>query len=388
MKEIHTDNNENYNPKYNDIRFENNESNISDYIMMMELRDLKEATISVRLYSLVPFFKYLNNKDANEVIKKDIESYILFMRKSKKKKTTQNKDLLNLRAFFQWLKPDNDFFNNIKIKNMKPDTSEKAYVTIDDVKKMLQFCTNQRDRVLLLLMWESGARLGELLSINIKDVKPRKHGVTVTVTGKTGTRDILIIDSVPDIQQWLNIYNPPSKDAPLFPILDGPDRLKVRGAEKVIKKLANKAEIETRIWCHGLRHGRLSELSKSGMSEMMLRHYAGWQSDSDMPSRYLHVEQEDVFNKLLKIKGIKTEEIEQEPVNQLSIRKCPRCQTENAFDAKYCKNCSMILDQITAMNLEKDKIDIDMAVMQAIAMNPAILNEITERISKLQNNKE
>lgn len=81
----------------------------------------------------MPFFKYLKNKDANEVIKKDIENYILFMRKSKKKKTTQNKDLLNLRAFFQWLKPDNDFFNHIKIKNLKPDTSEKAYVTIDDL---------------------------------------------------------------------------------------------------------------------------------------------------------------------------------------------------------------------------------------------------------------
>jgi integrase/recombinase XerD len=372
-----------------DPHFENNEVHISNYKRMLLLCDLKDSTIDTRIYSLVPFFNYLNNKNAKDVTRTDIEGYILSMRKSKKKKITQKKDIINTRAFFKWLKPENDFFDNIKIKREKPDNSKKEYVNAGDVKAMLPHCINQRDRVLLLLMWESGARLGELLSINVRDVKPQKYGVTVTVTGKTGKRDILIIDAVPDIQNWLNIYNPPSKDEPLFPVIgrSGKGRIKERGAQNVITQLAKKAGLKKRIYCHSFRHGRLTELSKLGLSEMMLRHYAGWTADSDMPATYLHTTQEDIFNRLLKIKGIVTEEESQETVNALSARKCPRCQTENAFDAKYCKNCSMILDHVTAMNLEKDKVDIDLAVMQAISMNPNVLNELKKRIEALQNNK-
>lgn len=44
------------------------------------------------------------------------------------------------------------------------------------------------------------ARLGELLAVDLEDLKPQRHGIVITVSGKTGTRDILIIDSVPDVQ--------------------------------------------------------------------------------------------------------------------------------------------------------------------------------------------
>ncbi|HZY24304.1 MAG TPA: tyrosine-type recombinase/integrase, partial [Bacteroidales bacterium] len=308
----------------------NNENVIEDYVTVLELLDLKETSIVTRVQSLVPFFNYLESKKAEDVTKSDIEKYITHMRRSKKKKVTQNRDIINIRAFFNWRKPENDYFNNIKIKREKPDNSKKEFVDASDVLKMLPHCTNQRDRVLLMLMWESGARLGELLSINIEDVKPHKHGITVTVTGKTGKRDILIIDSVPDIQQWLNIYKA-DKEAPLFPIMSrrGKGRLGSRGAEYVISNLAGKAGLEKRVYCHSFRHGRLSELSNAGMSEMQLRHYAGWTDESDMPAVYLHTTQDDVFNKLLKIKGVDIEETKQEPVKIMTNKICPRCKAAN-----------------------------------------------------------
>lgn len=367
----------------------NNENTIKDYKTYLELRDLKSATIDIKCFVLIPFFRYLNYKKAEDMTKKDIEEYFIYLKRSKKKKTTQMRDFITIRAFFKWLKPGNNFFENIKIKKEKPDTSKKEYANVDDVKAMLPYCINQRDRVLLLLMWESGSRLGELLSLNVCDVKPQKYGVTVTVTGKTGKRDILIIDSVPDIQQWLNIYQPSSPDAPLFPILGRhrKGRLQIRGAQSVIKKLAKDAGIKKNIHCHSFRHGRLTELSNSGLTEMQLRIFAGWTKESEMPAVYLHTNQDDVFNKLLKIKGIETEETKRETVKVLSTKTCPRCNTSNAFDAKYCKNCSMILDPIMAANMEKDAEDLNMAIMKAISMNPAMFDELNRRIKTLENNK-
>lgn len=337
-----------------DIHIENNEDVINDYVTSLELLDLKDTSILTRVYCLVPFFEYLKYKKAGDVTKADIGKYIISMKRSKKKKVTQNRDIINLRAFFKWLKPDNDFFNGINIKKEKPDNSKKEYVTAADVVAMLPHCTNQRDRVLLLLMWESGCRLGELLSINLGDVKPHKYGLTLTVEGKTGCRDILIIDSIPDVQQWLNMHKA-EKDAPLFPVLSRRgkgERLGSRGAEYVIKALSEKAGLKSRIWCHGLRHGKLSELSNSGMSEMQLRHFAGWSNDSEMPSVYLHVTQDDVFNRLAEIKGIEIEKDSRELLKIMSKKKCPRCGVENAFDSKYCHLCSLILDQKEALEIE------------------------------------
>lgn len=371
-----------------EVSIANNEIIIENYKNFLELGDIKPATIEIKLYVLVPFFRFLNFKKADEITRQDVEAYFIYLKRSKKKKSTQLRDFITIKSFFKWFKPGNDFFTNINVKKAKPDTTDKEYVTVDDVKKMLKYCTSLRDRVLVMLLWESGARLGELLSLNLQDLKPQKYGLTIAVTGKTGRRDILIIDAVPDVQAWLNIYRPESQEAPLFPTLRNKNRLQNRGAQAIIKKLAKQAGIKKRIWCHGFRHGRLTELSNAGLSEMQLRLYAGWTNESEMPAVYLHPTKEDVFNKLLNLKGIKTDEIKKDTIKELSVKKCPRCNTENAFDAKYCKSCSLILDQMTAVDYEKDMVEIDMEIMKAITLDPQVLTILAEKMEKYRQNKE
>lgn len=356
----------------------NNEDVTESYINFLSLQDLTETTISSKTWAIVPFFKFTKYKKVTDITRQDLENYAVHIKRVNKK-STQSKNIRELRDFFKWYKPDNDYFTNIKVRRAKPDHSRKEYVTAQDVTKMLPHCISQRDRAFIFLLWESAARLGEILSLNLGDVKPEKYGVTVTVTGKTGKRDIRVIDCVPDLQLWINMYKG-KPDDPLFPIR-GHKRLAIRGAQTIIIKLQKAAGLtHKRIHAHAFRHGRLSELSNLGMSEMQLRWFAGWSEESDMPATYIHVNESDVVKKLLSIKGIKPEE---EVVCDLPTmpRICPRCKTENPFDSKYCRSCSMILDPVTAANLERDKADMDLAIMKAIAMNPSILNELEKRLS-------
>jgi hypothetical protein len=41
----------------------------------------------------------------------------------------------------------------------------------------------------------------------------------------------------------------------------------------------------------------------------------------------------------------------------------------------------------TATTLEKDMVEVDLTIMQAIALNPDIVKALTEEVNKLQNNK-
>src|SRR5665647_1540253 len=153
--------------------------------------------------------------------------------------------------------------------------------------KITRFWNRVRQRCFIFLLWESAARLGEALALNVGDAKPTKYGVNIRVTGKTGKRDILLIDSVPDVQMWLNMHNGKDQD-PLFPIARREGRLQARGAQTILLRLQQKAGLtKKRIWIHGFRHGRLTELSNQGMTEPQLRIFAGWGNDSAMPSTYI-----------------------------------------------------------------------------------------------------
>jgi len=87
--------------------------------------------------------------------KKDIEDFAVHLKKCGKKKSTQRKNLIEVRDFFEWLNPGNDFFTKIKLRKEKPDTSEKEYVTSTDVAALLPHCMSQRDRDALFFYFGS-----------------------------------------------------------------------------------------------------------------------------------------------------------------------------------------------------------------------------------------
>jgi site-specific recombinase XerC len=65
---------------------------------------------------------------------------------------------------------------------------------------------------LFMLLWDSAARIGEIMKLKVGDVLFDQYGGVIFVNGKTGKRRIRLTASVPDLQQWLNIH--PLKDNP------------------------------------------------------------------------------------------------------------------------------------------------------------------------------
>ena len=326
-----------------------------EYTKTLQLNGLKESTIKTKIWNVYALFKYLDQKDANDVIKDDIEGYILHRRETRKPKTVHN-DIIDIRLFFNWLKPDNDFFTVIKSRSPKNQLPVSELLLQDDVKVLLASCQTQRDRALISVLWDSAARVSEILDLNIGKVQFDKYGATVIVNGKTGMRKLRLINSVPDLQIWLNQH--PERDnhnAPLFVTLrkkgNTYPRLNVRTIQNKLKTIAKDAGIKKNIHPHAFRHGRLTDLVKQGFKEMELRIIAGWGADSSMPATYIHLSGDDVDKKQLQIAGFKDDETEaiQDDIKPVE---CPRCRTKNPHDAKYCSTCSMVLDAETAVQLE------------------------------------
>lgn len=338
-----------------------NESIIAEYKRTLELQQLGRLTINGYLWKIYTALEHLKFKPADKLTQKDIQDYILHRRKNNKQRTV-NGDIIALRKFYDWLKPGNDFFDGVKVKRPKDNLPVEQLVTPDDIKKMLSVCKSQRDRAIIMLLWDSGCRLNEVLSRNINHVQSDEYGATMIVNGKTGMRKVRLIDSLPDVRLWLNqhpLKNNP--DAPLFvterrynhkeeKVMEE-RRVDQRTVQSMLKTVSKLAGLDKNVHPHALRHGRLTFFVKQGFFESELRILAGWTKESNMAATYVHLAGGDVDRKLL-IKNGFLKDNDELMLKTLKPGKCPRCAADNPADAKYCSICGLILDKNVAKEVD------------------------------------
>ena len=68
-----------------------------------------------------------------------------------------------------------------------------------------------------------------------------------------------------------------------------------------------------------------------------------------MPSKYTHLNQDDLDSKMLEIMGVKKPEITEEP-----LRECAFCKISYPVETRFCDSCSRPLDVADAIQMEKE----------------------------------
>jgi integrase len=333
-----------------------NRKHLEKYVHNLELKQLKDRTIKHKLWKIYSLIKYLDCKDLPTVTREELEEFVIHRRKTCSPFTLQG-DILELKLFYRWISPDKekDLFQNIKIKKPRRKLPVSQLITREDIKTLVEACDNQRDRALIMLLWDSGCRISEVLSLNIGHIQFDRYGAVVIVDGKTGRRRLRLIDSVPDLQLWLNIHSfRKDPSAPLFLTRTrygvGRNRLNLRTVQNRFKYLNKKLNMGKPTNPHAIRHGRLTDLAKQGFSEMELRLIAGWEASSTMPEVYVHLSGGDVERKMLEKAGF----VEDTDNKETSLQpiECPRCKNMNPYNALFCSTCSMALTKSAAMTIE------------------------------------
>lgn len=279
------------------------------------------------------------------------------------KESTKRDFRITLRKFYKWLRDTEDFPEEVKwIKSTgrrgKRIELPEDMLSEEDIKKLLNFADNPRDKAFISIIYESGCRIGEMLFLRIKHVKFDKYGAQLLVDGKTGFRRVRIIASVPFLMEWLNKH--PKKEEPESPlwITRNYTQINYAAIRKRLKVIAKKAGIKKRMNPHNFRHSRATYLANH-LTEAQMKEFFGWVQASDMAAIYVHLSGRDVDGALLKVYGLEDKEEKEE--TQLNPKTCPRCQEINQFSNKFCNKCGMILDE----KLRNEKIQQDIGRKQA-----------------------
>lgn len=263
-----------------------------------------------------------------------------------------------------------ELFDIIPFKDLRQRAKKEAnlrdkLVTPAEFNAIMDLANSPRMRALLSITYESGCRKGEIFSLRLKDIQVHDEYWTLSVEGKTGTRTIPIMNSIPQLRAWIQQHPDRENDnSKLF--VTGKDRPMSPGSFNTgLQLLCKKAGIRM-LYPHQLRHTRLTELAEDGLGDTQLRSFAGWTPASAMASRYVHLSGRGHMNAVLETQGIDTgsgSKAQSQPL--IELQRCPNC--DQPIDPKWvqCPACQFILDdkmgiqkhdRITELEAKLDKI--------------------------------
>lgn len=256
----------------------------------------------------------------------------------------------------------------------KPDPADMLHWKAD-VLPMIDGTRNTRDAALVAVAWDSGARSGELRALKVGNVTDHKHGLQVTVDGKTGQRTVTLIPSVPYLQRWLEDH-PASDDsqAPLWSKLNTPEKPSYQQLRKSLREAAERARVTKPVTFTNFRKSSAAHLASSGANQAHIEQHHGWTHGSDVASRYIAVFGEAADNELARIHGVEVDdEDEPDPIAPID---CPRCTRKNPRDESICVWCGQALEPGAVETLEEREREVRTAALQFVADHPDLVDEI------------
>jgi integrase len=183
----------------------------------------------------------------------------------------------------------------VKLPNYGTHKLPEELLSPNDIGALMNFASNAMILALIITLYESGCRVGELLGIRRKHVQMDAMGAVLIVDGKTGMRRVRVIEAAPYLDIWIS-EGSFKQDEPIFPISYAAFR-------KRLQVLAVRAGIDKRIYPHLFRHSRATFLA-SYLTEAQLCAYHGWTVGSSMPRIYVHLRSKDLDSTLMNVPAV------------------------------------------------------------------------------------
>ena len=265
---------------------------------LVEDKKASSNTVSSYLRDLNQFNIYCSNHhlDLNHIRNENICAYLNYLFESGKSNATVARSLASIKGFFRFLTDAGTIkFNPAKaVTSVKAEKKLPQILTGDEVERLLAqpVCINfkgYRDKAMLELLYATGIRVSELISLNVADVNIAGSFIRCESKGRER-----IIPLYPLAVDALNVYiqNVRTKmiadasNPALFVNMNG-ERMSRQGFWKLIKCYQKKANIDKDITPYTLRHSFATHLLENGADLHSIQEMLG---HSDISSTQIYAQ--------------------------------------------------------------------------------------------------
>jgi len=210
-------------------------------------------------------------------------------------------------SFLRWLEQRGDT-EDLRAKVPVPKRLTLEVLSRQEVDKLEAAATTERDKLLIRLLADTGARLGEALSLREDDIieQARREHV-IRIGGKTGQRLAPISAGLyKRLRRFIDHGRPEGYYGErvfvgLHSVKGGQYRTPGRGSiEAMIRDAARRAGIKRRVYPHLLRHSALTHLLRRGVNPLLVAQVAGHSSLEMIRSTYSHLTISDAHRAVMK----------------------------------------------------------------------------------------
>jgi len=209
----------------------------------------------------------------------------------------------SLKTLFEYL-GNSEALESVKkrqITRPKKFLQKDKLITSPELLEMLKVM-NLRNRAFYSVLYDTGARIGEIGCLDVKDVRKVEYGYIITIRhSKTEPREVYVAQFTRPLRKYLEYIEEYSPDEPLWKDTHG-NRVSSAAWRNALKIAATKTGITKKIYPHLFRHTRASELLRDiGLKTEFIKKRLGWALTSKtFEETYLHLDQQDVHDAYLK----------------------------------------------------------------------------------------
>lgn len=217
--------------------------------------------------------------------------------------TTINNYIRNLRAFFNWYSEENGTGNPMKkIHQLENDRKARDYMEDVEVKKLLDsldksYFPESRDFAVILLILDTGMRLGECLSLLTDAVNITERTIQIPAEATKGRKSRTVFFSVKSakmLQRWLRFKDRYIETGYLFPTKATGLPVAIGTFETNFRNYIHRAGIEKDVSPHALRNNFAKRCLMAGMDIYTLSRILGHSSVTVTEKAYLDLTDNDI----------------------------------------------------------------------------------------------
>ncbi len=252
------------------------------------VKNYSKNTIESYIRDITQFYDFVKRLNNLETI--DTDTFYEFVKyletKNRLNKRSINRKISALKLYFKYLVAHN--YININpisdIQHYKIDKKTPTFLNIDEISTLLKEDEHEknlekriRDSAIIELLYSTGLRVSEIVSLNIGDIDFKEN--IIKVKGKGQKERIVIFGNYAKkkIKKYLSIIKKENNfdlNEPLFRNLKG-KRLTPRGVQLIVKERAIKAGITKNVTPHVLRHTFATHLLNQGMDLRLIQQLLG-----------------------------------------------------------------------------------------------------------------
>ena len=278
---------------------------------LIEVKKASSNTLSSYLRDIRQLGDYLSRHEVASYAAADeeiLKAYISYLRASGKSVSTVSRAISSIKNFYAFLQQEDMVESNPGLI-LVPDKSTLKLPQILSSKEVDQLLAQPRcvdakgyrDKAMLELLYATGIRVSELISLNVRDVS-LAAGI-ITCHGRDRDRVIpLYTKAVKALTEYVEFIRPEMIASPeepaLFVNVNGM-RMSRQGFWKLIRSYQAKAGIEKTITPHTLRHSFAARLLENGADIHAIQEMLGHAdiSSTQVYSQVVKTHLKDVYTK-------------------------------------------------------------------------------------------